>query len=92
MDVEDFNPEARRAVLWTREHISPENLAWLSDLPSQPLVQDDFTLTHGSPRDPVWEYVLYPVHRRGQLQPFRRPVLPRRPHAYPRALRAAHER
>jgi predicted phosphodiesterase len=60
MDVDDFNPEARRAVLWTRKHISPENLAWLGDLPSQPLVQDDFTLTHGSPRDPVWEYVLYP--------------------------------
>jgi predicted phosphodiesterase len=60
MDVDDFNPEARRAVIWTREHLSPESLTWLSGLPSQPLVQEDFTLTHGSPRDPVWEYVLYP--------------------------------
>ena len=60
MDVDDFNPEARRAVLWTRDHISAENLAWLGNLPSQPLVQGDFTLTHGSPRDPVWEYILYP--------------------------------
>jgi len=60
MDVDDFNPEAKRAVLWTREQLSAENLAWLGSLPSQPLVQGAFTLTHGSPRDPVWEYILYP--------------------------------
>lgn len=60
MDVDDFNPEAKRAVLWTRDHISADNLAWLGGLPSQPLAQGAFTLTHGSPRDPVWEYVQYP--------------------------------
>jgi predicted phosphodiesterase len=60
MDVDDFNPEAKRAVLWTRDHISPENLAWLGALPAQPLAEGEFTLTHGSPRDPVWEYILYP--------------------------------
>ncbi len=60
MEVKDFNPEARRAVLWTREHLSPENMAWLGALPNQPLLQDDFTLTHGSPRDPVWEYIHSP--------------------------------
>jgi predicted phosphodiesterase len=60
MDVEDFNPEARRAVVWTREHLSPESLEWLSTLPSQPLPRGNFTLTHASPRDPIWEYVLYP--------------------------------
>ncbi len=60
MDVDDFNPEAKRAVLWTREQLSAENMAWLGSLPSQPLVQGAFTLTHGSPRDPVWEYILYP--------------------------------
>lgn len=59
MDVDDFNPEARRAVLWTREHIGGDNLAWLGALTSQPLLQDAFTLTHGSPRDPVWEYILH---------------------------------
>lgn len=61
MDIEDFNPEAQRAVLWTRNHITPENLTWLGNLPNQPIVHGDFTLTHGSPRDPVWEYVLYPA-------------------------------
>jgi predicted phosphodiesterase len=61
MDVEDFNPEARRAVMWTREHLSEESLKWLSELPSAPLAHDAFTLTHASPRDPIWEYVLYPA-------------------------------
>jgi predicted phosphodiesterase len=68
MDVGDFNPEARRAVLWTREHVSGENLAWLGALPSRPLVQGEYTLTHGSPRDPVWEYVLFPSAARANLE------------------------
>lgn len=70
MDVEDFNPEARRAVLWTRNHINPENLAWLNSLPGEPVVCDDFTLTHGSPRDPVWEYVLYPSVAQANFEHF----------------------
>ena len=60
MDVEDFNPEARRAVIWTREHLSADSLEWLGGLSSQPVERDNFTLTHASPRDPIWEYVLYP--------------------------------
>jgi predicted phosphodiesterase len=60
MDVEDFNPEARRAVLWTAEHLSKESRAWLAALPSQPLEAEGYTLTHASPRDPIWEYVMYP--------------------------------
>jgi predicted phosphodiesterase len=73
MDIEDFNHEARRAVLWTRDQLSPENLAWLSDLPSTPVVKGEFTLTHGSPRDPVWEYVLYPATARANFEAFSTP-------------------
>ena len=29
MDVDEFNPEAGRAVLWTQAHLSPLSLAWL---------------------------------------------------------------
>jgi predicted phosphodiesterase len=60
MDVDHFNPEARRAVLWTQEHLNSNSLEWLGLLPSEPLVEGKFTLTHGSPRDPVWEYILRP--------------------------------
>jgi predicted phosphodiesterase len=67
MDVDEFNPEAGRAVLWTQAHLS---LTWLQDLPDQPQVEGDFTLTHGSPRDPVWEYILRPADAAENFQWF----------------------
>jgi diadenosine tetraphosphatase ApaH/serine/threonine PP2A family protein phosphatase len=70
MDVADFNPEASRAVLWTREHLSPRNTAWLSGLPGWPLTWGDYVLTHGSPRDPVWEYVHSPAVAQVNLEYF----------------------
>jgi diadenosine tetraphosphatase ApaH/serine/threonine PP2A family protein phosphatase len=73
MDAEDFNSEARRAVLWTREKLSAASLAWLSELPNMPIVHGNFTLTHGSPRDPVWEYILYPSVVYANLEHFNTP-------------------
>jgi predicted phosphodiesterase len=70
MDIEDFNSEARRAVLWTRNELAVESLAWLSNLPSTPIVKGAFTLTHGSPRDPVWEYILSPTVARANFDAF----------------------
>jgi diadenosine tetraphosphatase ApaH/serine/threonine PP2A family protein phosphatase len=61
MGVNDFNPEAGRAILWTRNSLSPANLAWLGELPSRPILWGQYTLTHGSPRDPVWEYIQKPA-------------------------------
>jgi diadenosine tetraphosphatase ApaH/serine/threonine PP2A family protein phosphatase len=59
VDAQDFNPDAQRSVLWTQEALRPENLSYLEDLPLS-LSKGDFTLVHGSPREPIWEYVLYP--------------------------------
>ncbi len=73
MDIDDFNQEARRGVLWTREHLTAENLDWLAGLPNAPIVAGQFTLTHGSPRDPVWEYILYPSIARANLEFFGTP-------------------
>ena len=39
------------------EHLLPENTAYLRSLPSR-ITFEDFTLAHGSPRQPVWEYIL----------------------------------
>ena len=58
LDLSDFNPDAREANLWNRKHLSPSNLAYLESLP-ETLVQGDFTLLHGSPRHPIWEYIIY---------------------------------
>jgi diadenosine tetraphosphatase ApaH/serine/threonine PP2A family protein phosphatase len=55
-EIDWFNPEARAAVEWTRETITPATRAWLSELPEQARI-DDLTLVHGSPRDPLREYI-----------------------------------
>jgi diadenosine tetraphosphatase ApaH/serine/threonine PP2A family protein phosphatase len=55
-EIEWFNPDARAAMEWTRRRIGPDTVAWLSALPTT-RIEADVTLVHGSPRDPVWEYV-----------------------------------
>ena len=53
----DFNPVAARAAAWTGEHLSAEEHKYLSSLPFV-VVEDDFTMVHGSLRWPEWEYLL----------------------------------
>jgi predicted phosphodiesterase len=59
LDLREFNPDAREANLWNRSQLTPSNLDYLEDLPES-LVEGQFTLSHGSPRHPIWEYILYP--------------------------------
>lgn len=64
INVEDFNPQARQAVLWTREQLTAQNRAYLDSLPHIPLhppQTDQILITHASPREPVWEYILTPL-------------------------------
>lgn len=63
IDVDDFNPQARSAVIWTREQLSDSCREYLGALPYAPIQPpnlDTFLITHASPREPVWEYVLTP--------------------------------
>lgn len=55
-EIEYFNEDARRAMEWTRATITDATRTWLAALPEL-LEREDFTLAHGSPRDPIWEYV-----------------------------------
>ena len=55
-EIDWFNPDARRAMEWTRTAISPASVAWLRDLPERRSL-DGCELVHGSPREPLWEYV-----------------------------------
>jgi len=57
IDTTDFNPDAAAASHWTARQLSPEDIDYLHNLPLI-LVRDDFTLAHGSPREPIWEYIL----------------------------------
>ncbi|HEX7256299.1 MAG TPA: metallophosphoesterase family protein [Gaiellaceae bacterium] len=54
---EDFNPEAGAASLWTSKELTDESREFLSALEPK-AARDAFELFHGSPRDPVWNYVL----------------------------------
>jgi predicted phosphodiesterase len=56
VEIEWFNADARAAMEWTRRRITPDTERWLTDLPER-RVDTDFTLVHGSPRDPTWEYI-----------------------------------
>ena len=55
-EIDWFNADARAAMEWTRRVISATSLAWLRALPER-REAEDFTLVHGSPLDPTWEYV-----------------------------------
>ena len=55
-EIEWFNPDARAAIEWTRDRISSKTKTWLQALPER-LVETDYTLVHGSPREPLWEYI-----------------------------------
>jgi predicted phosphodiesterase len=59
LDLGDFNLDARLANLWNRAQLTPANLSFLERLP-QTIVEGQFTLAHGSPCHPIWEYLVYP--------------------------------
>lgn len=72
LDLRDFNADARQANLWNREQLTPDNLAYLEALP-EILVEGQFTLAHGSPRHPVWEYVIYATTAQANFECFDTP-------------------
>ena len=72
LDLRDFNPDAREANLWNRKQLTSENLAYLDALP-ETLVRGDFTLAHGSPRHPIWEYIIYASTAEVNFQHFETP-------------------
>jgi diadenosine tetraphosphatase ApaH/serine/threonine PP2A family protein phosphatase len=56
LDLTEFNPVAQVASRWTALQLGLEHRTYLKDLPAM-TVSEGFTLAHGSPRAPIWEYV-----------------------------------
>jgi len=57
-NLDDFNPIAGLAALWTRQTLQADHLEFLRQLPQGPLApMEDVQLVHGSPRDED-EYLL----------------------------------
>jgi diadenosine tetraphosphatase ApaH/serine/threonine PP2A family protein phosphatase len=59
VDASYFNPDARTAIEWTAGVLDANARAYVAALPE---VRRDGELTavHGSPRDPIWEYITGP--------------------------------
>ena len=66
LDLEWFNQYARAAVVWTRSHLSDSNRIYLEGLTAR-LDTPNFTLAHGTPRNPPEEYLMSPLQFRDNV-------------------------
>ena len=58
LSLEDFSRGAALAADWTKDVIHPEHLEYLTTLRPERTSDGEISMYHGSPRDPVWEYVV----------------------------------
>ena len=59
VDAVHFNPDARAAIEWTAGVIDGNARSYIAALP-EVRRDGDLTAVHGSPRDPIWEYITGP--------------------------------
>ena len=57
LDLAEFSADAAAAARWTQGVLAEEARAWLAGL-EPAAVRPEAELYHGSPRDPVWDYVI----------------------------------
>lgn len=70
--TEWFNDAARVAVEWSATRLDDGARDWLAGNPHA-RVEEEFTLVHGSPRDPLWEYLYSTSLARANLDAFDTP-------------------
>jgi predicted phosphodiesterase len=58
MPLETFNGDARRSLVHHEKVLTVTNLDYMRSLSSKAALRGQATLVHGSPRDPLWEYIL----------------------------------
>ena len=56
IDSSAFNPDALRACRWTENQLTASSRGFIEGLP-QTVIEGRFTIVHGSPRYPIWEYI-----------------------------------
>lgn len=57
VDQHTFNHEASLAITWTKRVLNAESQEFLLGLPEKQVI-GEVTLVHGSPHNPVWDYVM----------------------------------
>jgi predicted phosphodiesterase len=73
MSPEAFNDRALAALIWTTTQLSDDEAEYLRGLPRR-LELDGFTVVHGSPRHPEWEYVHTPETAAANFAHFDTPI------------------
>ena len=58
MSLDTFNGDAKRSLLYHEKVLSASNMEFIKSLPTKIKVRGEATMAHGSPRDPLWEYIL----------------------------------
>jgi predicted phosphodiesterase len=71
---ETFNNDARRSLVRHEQVLTADNMEFLRSLPQTVRVRSGVTLAHGSPRDPLWEYVLNTLSARLNFDQFETPL------------------
>jgi diadenosine tetraphosphatase ApaH/serine/threonine PP2A family protein phosphatase len=65
----EFTGAAAIVAAWTSRQLTGEERTYLAELP-QIVATGDFTLAHGSPSNPIWEYLLTPAAARRNFPAF----------------------
>jgi len=73
MALETFNIDAKKALLWQRNILTDSSKNFLHTFLQEPKVCGEVTLVHGSPRDPIWEYIMNTLVARINLDHFETP-------------------
>ena len=69
VDASYFNPDARAAIEWTASVLDANSRSYIATVP-EVRADGELTAVHGSPRDPIWEYITDPRVAAANLDAF----------------------
>ncbi|MDD3656114.1 MAG: metallophosphoesterase family protein [Atribacterota bacterium] len=58
LDLYYFNEDAKQSLQWTKKQLNEQNFNYLNGLRRRITIAKDILGVHGSPRQPLWEYIL----------------------------------
>jgi predicted phosphodiesterase len=73
MPLEAFNGDARRSLVYHEKVLTASNMDFMRSLSAKVKICGEATLAHGSPRDPLWEYILNALSARLNFDHFETP-------------------
>jgi predicted phosphodiesterase len=73
MPLEAFNGDARRSLEYHQKVLSASSMKFMRSLSANVKVCGEATLAHGSPRDPLWEYILNALSAQMNFEYFETP-------------------